>query len=67
MRLSAYWVANFLFDFMKMQITIIVTVIVLRGFQTGLSSSLIAYALLPFAVLPFTYCVSFIFTVDSAA
>jgi ATP-binding cassette, subfamily A (ABC1), member 3 len=67
MRLSAYWIANFIFDFFKMQITIVVTLLVLWGFGTGLRSSMIAYVLLPFATLPFTYCMSFIFTVDSAA
>lgn len=67
MRLSAYWVSNFVFDFIKIEITVIVTIIVLKGFSTGLNSSLIAYALFPFAVVPFTYCMSFLFTVDSAA
>jgi len=67
MQLSAYWIGNFIFDFCKMNVTIATSIIIFYSFHTGLSSSLISYALFPFAVLPFTYCMSFVFTVDSAA
>lgn len=67
MKLSAYWIGNFIFDFCKMNVTIAASIIIFYAFNTGLRSSLIAYALFPFAVLPFTYCLSFVFTVDSAA
>jgi hypothetical protein len=67
MKLSAYWVGNFIFDWCKMNVTIAASIIIFYAFDTGLKSSLISYALFPFAVLPCTYCMSFIFTVDSAA
>lgn len=67
MKLSAYWIGNFIFDWCKMNVTIAASIIIFYSFNTGLRSSLISYALLPFAVLPCTYCMSFIFTVDSAA
>lgn len=67
MKLMAYWIGNFVFDFFKLYITIAISIFVFWFFKSGLSSSLISYALFPFAVLPFTYCMSFLFTVDSAA
>lgn len=67
MKLSAYWIGNFIFDFCKMNVTIATSIIIFYALDTGLSSALISFALFPFAVLPFTYCMSFVFTVDSAA
>lgn len=67
MKLSAYWIGNFLFDLSKMSVTIFVTIATNYIMDIGLQSSLIMFALFPFAVLPFSYCLSFVFTADSAA
>ena len=70
MRLSSYWIANFIFDFLKMYVTVITTVIVFKIFQSetlDYDSSVIVYYLFPFGVLPCIYVMSFIFTADSAA
>jgi hypothetical protein len=67
MKLSAYWIGNFIFDALKLYFTIAASIIIFVYFEIGLKSALIAYALFPLAVLPFTYCMSFIFSVDSAA
>ena len=70
MRLSSYWIANFIFDFLKMYVTVITTVIVFKIYQSetlDYDSSVIVYYLFPFGVLPCIYVMSFIFTADSAA
>ena len=67
MKLLAYWTGNFIFDFFKISVTVASSIIIFEIFKAGFRSALIAYALFPFGILPFTYCMSFIFTVDSAA
>ena len=67
MKLSAYWIGNFIFDFFKVNVTVAVSIILFTVFKAGFHSALISYALFPFGVLPFSYCMSFLFTVDSAA
>lgn len=68
MRLSAYWTANFLFDTLKFYVTIAVSVMTffIFGFNY-FDSVIIVLAIFPFGILPFTYVMSFLFTVDSAA
>jgi ATP-binding cassette, subfamily A (ABC1), member 3 len=67
MQLKAYWIGNFIFDFLKMQFTIAITIILFFGFNLGYNGAWLTYLLLPFGVLPLTYVTSFVFTVDSAA
>jgi len=67
MRLSAYWLANFIFDFIKFEITICTTLALFHFFDLGYDSSWATYLAFPFGILPFTYVMSFAFTVDSAA
>lgn len=67
MQLKAYWVGNFTFDFFKMQLTIIVTIILFQAFEMEYDSAWLTFLCLPFGILPFTYVTSFIFTTDSAA
>ena len=68
MRLSAYWTANFLFDTLKFYVTIGVSVMTffIFGFDY-FDSVILVLAIFPFGILPFTYVMSFLFTVDSAA
>ena len=67
MQLSAYWIGNFVFDFLKMQVTICMTIVMFFGFDLGYENAAVTYACLPFGILPFTYVTSFIFSSDSAA
>lgn len=67
MRLSAYWVGNFIVDFMKIQMPIVTTIICFNVFDMGMDTAWIVYLLVPFGALPFTYITSFIFSADSAA
>ena len=68
--MSSYWIANFIFDFLKMYVTVITTVVIFKIFQSetlDYDSSVIVYCLYPFGVLPCIYVFSFMFTADSAA
>lgn len=67
MKLKAYWVGNFVIDFIKMQLTIAVTLILFQVFEMGMDVAWITYLVFPFGALPFTYITSFLFSVDSAA
>jgi len=67
MQLKAYWVGNFIFDFVKMYFTIIVTIILFGSYGMGYTGSTIVYLVFPIGILPFTYITSFIFSTDSAA
>ncbi len=50
-----------------MQVTIAITIILFFGFNLEYNAAWITYLIIPFAILPFTYVSSFIFTADSAA
>ena len=67
MRLSAYWLANFIFDAIKLYVTVIATIILIYAFNQKYDSSAVVYAIFPFAIIPFTYVTSFIFSAESAA
>lgn len=67
MNLKAYWVGNFIFDLIKMELTIVVTISLFFGFEMGLNSAWATYVALPFGIIPFSYVMSYWFTVDSAA
>lgn len=67
MRLSSYWISNFIFDLFKFYILIGTMISVLYIFGYEFYSAIIVTVLLPFGVLPFTYVSSYLFTVDSAA
>lgn len=65
--MKAYWVGNFIFDFIKMYFTIIVTIILFSSYNMNFTGSIIVYLVFPIGILPYTYISSFIFTSDSAA
>ena len=70
MRLSSYWIANFLFDFLKFYVTVGTTLILMQLLKSetlDYDSTMVVYALCPFGIIPCTYVMSFLFTVDSAA
>lgn len=67
MQKKAYWVGNFIIDFVKMQFTIVLTIAMFFGFNMGVTSAWLTYLVFPFGILPFTYVTSFVFSADSAA
>jgi len=67
MRLTSYWAANFIFDALKLYITIITTVVVFQIFDEEYPTAQWIFLAFPFGILPFTYVFSFCFSVDSAA
>lgn len=67
MRLSSYWMANFIFDAIKLYITVITTIVLLQAFDFNYDSAEYVFLLFPFGILPFTYVMSFCFKVDSAS
>jgi len=67
MHRSAYWLANFVMDLLKMEITIGFTILCFWGFNLNYHTAWITYLLFPFAAIPWIYTLSFIFTTESAA
>ena len=67
MRLTSYWIANFIFDSIKLYITIATTITLFHTFDQQYPSAEVIFAVFPFGIMPFTYVMSFIFTADSAA
>jgi hypothetical protein len=67
MQLKSYWVGNFMIDFLKMYLSIGVTLICFEGFDMGMKTARFTYLIFPVGVLPFTYITSFLFSADSAA
>lgn len=67
MRLTSYWLANFIFDALKLYITIIATIVLFQLLDQDYSTATWVFVAFPFGILPFTYVFSFCFSVDSAA
>jgi ATP-binding cassette subfamily A (ABC1) protein 3 len=67
MHLKAYWIANFIFDAFKLSMVLAVMIILLEIFNLNYDSVYITMALLPWAVIPFTYVTTFIFDSESGA
>ena len=67
MRLTSYWIANFIFDSIKLYITIATTISLFYIFNQHYESAEWVFAAFPFGIMPFTYVFSFCFTADSAA
>lgn len=67
MRLAAYWIVNFIFDALKLYVTIATTIICFNALDQEYPSATIIMLLFPFGIMPFTYIFSFCFSADSAA
>ena len=67
MRLTSYWLANFIFDGIKLYLAIITTIVLLHTYDYGYDSSEYVILLFPFGILPFTYVISFCFQADSTS
>lgn len=67
MQLGSYWAANFLVDWIKMEVTCVATVAMFWGMDTVFKEVCISYLLFPFAAIPMTYCLAFLFPSVSSA
>jgi len=65
--LSAYWAANFVADFLKMEIVIAGTLLAVHVNGMQWAYAYATFLLFPFAVIPLTYATSFFFTQVSSA
>lgn len=66
MRLKAYWLGSFVFDFVKMEVVALTTIALFYGFNLGYDSCQVCFLLYPLAALPYTYVMSFLFQSESA-
>jgi hypothetical protein len=67
MQLSAYWTANFLVDFIKLQPVVWTTLITFRAYNLDYEAAWATYLVFPLAILPFTYVTSLLFKNDNSA
>ena len=67
MHRSAYWLANFCVDLLKIEITVVCTIICFYLFNLKYHTAWITYLVFPFAAIPWTYTLSFVFSTESAA
>lgn len=67
MNLSAYWVANFVVDLLKMELVIVPSLIAFHVFDTGYDSAWMVFLGYPLAWIPFAYALSFNFSSLSSA
>ena len=67
MRLSAYWIVNFIFDALKLYILVFVTLLMFYMFDQEYPTAQYVILASPIGLLPFTYVWSHAFTVESAA
>ena len=54
MKLKAYWLGNFVVDFLKMYLTVTITLIFFEVFDMGMKTAWITYLVFPIGALPFT-------------
>jgi hypothetical protein len=67
LNLSAYWIANFFVDFIKMECVIAPAVIAFYIFDMKYYSSWLTFLCYPLAWIPFSYVMSFAFATLSSA
>jgi len=65
MQLGAYWAANFVHDLITMEVTAVTTCLLFYFYQLPYLSAQISFLLYPFAVLPYTYVMSFLFASEA--
>mmetsp|Transcript_117061 Transcript_117061/g.162758 ORF Transcript_117061/g.162758 Transcript_117061/m.162758 type:complete len:101 (+) Transcript_117061:1505-1807(+) len=67
MHLGAYWFSKMIFDIIKLELTGILSFSLFYAFGMDYDHMPVALVLIPFAIVPFTYVTSFIFSVESGA
>lgn len=67
LRIEAYWLSNLIADIVKLYIPIFMILLLAVIFQSNYNGVWVLMMLLPPALVPFTYCTSFLFSKDSTA
>lgn len=67
MKLSAYWTANFIVDFIKFELVMGVIVGTMLLLNLAWKATIIMYMIVGVSVIPYTYVLSTFFTNQSAA
>lgn len=63
----AYWLTNSLFDLIKLEFTAVVSIVLFRLFNLDYSAVWLPFLMFPFAIVPFSYVLSFAFSDESSA
>ena len=67
MQISAYWISNMIADMIKLYIPIFLIILASIAFDANYEGCATLMLLLPPALVPFTYCTSFLFQKDNTA
>jgi len=63
----SYWISNYCFDVVKMVLTVVFAIIFFYIFSLEVAYGWLFLLLLPFAMIPYTYCTSFLFNDEGGA
>ena len=63
----AYWLTNSLFDLIKLEFTAVVSIVLFSIFKLDYSAVWLPFLMFPFAIVPFSYVLSFAFSDESSA
>jgi len=61
MMTPAYWISNYIYDFTKVLLLSVITIIFIYIYNVDFDYMWLALLLYPFAIVPYTYFFSFIF------
>merc|ERR1740139_1549091 len=67
MNRGAYWIANFLVDFVKVELIVFISVVAFYFANLKYQTSWMTFLVWPLAAIPMTYVMSFMFTSESGA
>ena len=67
MRLSSYWIVNFIFDSFKLYVVIATSLLMFQLFDQSYPTATWILLAFPCGIIPFTYVFSYMFSVESAA
>jgi ATP-binding cassette subfamily A (ABC1) protein 3 len=67
MQKTSYWVANFIFDFAKFQTVMSITVLAMWIVEVNVEVTYYVFLTVSFALIPFAYATSFLFSSEAAA
>jgi len=67
MSLPAYWLSNMIADIIKVYIPLILMILLSVVFGSNYPGVWVCFMVLPWAIVPFTYCMSFLFSDDTNA
>lgn len=67
MNLSAYWISNYIFDIIRSEIPMVITIVLMHFFGLDYEGVWVLFLLFPFGMVAFTYASSFIFSDENSA